>query len=78
MEKEIYRMLKAQINPEEILDDIAEMFYSAVTAESHLYPDLIKKMTRYNSFQQLIDLFDQEGTDEEIRVFGDVLDLIEQ
>lgn len=78
MEKEIYAMLKAQIHPDQILDDIAEMFYSAISAESHLYPQLMDRMTHYDSFQQLIDVFDVEGTEDEIRIFGDVLDMIEQ
>ncbi|HIR36358.1 MAG TPA: hypothetical protein IAC91_09750 [Candidatus Faecimorpha stercoravium] len=78
MEKEIYAMLKAQIHPDQILDDIAEMFYSAITAERHLYPKLMNRLAHYNSFQQLIDAFDREGTDEEILIFGDVLDMIEQ
>ena len=78
MEKEIYAMLKGQIHPDQILDDIAEMFYSAISAERHLYPELMDRLVRYDSFQQLIDVFDSEGTEEEIRIFGDVLDIIEQ
>ncbi len=47
MEEEIYELLKGKINPDAILDDIAEMVYSAVKAESHMHPQLTVKLQKY-------------------------------
>ena len=78
MDKKIYDLLRQQIDTELILDDIAEMFYSAITAEKHLYPALLDKLMKYRSFSHMIETFKNENIDEEAVVMSEVLNLIEQ
>lgn len=78
MEEKIYELLKSQIRPDEILDEIALMFYSAVTAYQFLHPKVMKKLLSCRSFEDSIRIFDQEEPDEDLMIFGEILDLIEQ
>ncbi len=78
MEEEIYELLKGKINPDAILDDIAEMVYSAVKAESHMHPQLTVKLQKYRSFAQLAEEYDETTTDEEEIILNELVDLIEQ
>ena len=78
MEKKIYDLLRQQVDTDLVLDDIAEMFYSAITAEKHLYPGLLDNLMKYKSFSHMIDAFKETNVDEEVIVLTEVLDLIEQ
>lgn len=78
MEEKVYELLKSQVQPEEILEEIALMFYSAVTAHQFLHPKVMKKLLSCRSFEDSIRMFDQEEPDEEMMIFGEIVDLIEQ
>lgn len=78
MEEKVYDLLKSQVQPEEILEEIALMFYSAVTAHQFLHPKVMKKLLSCRSFEDSVRMFDQEEPDEDLMIFGEILDLIEQ